>query len=182
MAKAVIWKRPPSAVYFETGDADAIKSEIARIGAKSALEFGPGDSTQTLIDAGLERIVTCEHVGHWFEVAKKRFAKNKQVKCLPFLDEAPVLVPGLGKQTFDIAFVDAPQGYLALRKVHPGFEDCSRYNTVLFALERAPVVLLHDATRPLERGTLGRINALGHKITFIHGINKIGMARIERNG
>jgi hypothetical protein len=40
------------------------------------------------------------------------------------------------------------------------------------------VVYLHDATRPLERGTLGRLNAMGYKHEFLD--SPFGLARITK--
>jgi hypothetical protein len=72
---------------------------------------------------------------------------------------------------------------------HPGQEDCSRLNTCLAALKLAPVVLLHDAIRPLERATLGRLELAGHKVEWVAAPMKwkqlddsYGLARIIRDG
>ena len=169
-------------------DYGAIIEEVKRIGAKTALEFGPGYSTLALIESGLDRIVTCEHDEEWFGKAKERFEEYPRVSVKRYEDVAPTaqLAGVVTDETFDLCFVDSPKGYNAQpgmppggRTIHPGQEDCSRLNTCLAALDRAPIVLLHDATRPLERATLGRLNAMGHKITFIPCRN--GMARIERH-
>ena len=164
---------------FQAGDKESIRLEIERIGAKSCLEFGPGESTQALIELGLERIVTLEHIPKWLAVAKKRFAKHKHVRVGAFTDTVPVVAELDDDEWFDIAFVDTPKGN-GLRKVHPEFPDCARLNACLAALHHTDVVLLHDATRPLERATLGRLNSAGYKITFILD-NRFGMARIERS-
>jgi hypothetical protein len=147
-------------------------------GAKSVLEFGPGDSTQVFLDAGVERVVSCEYIDKWYDVAVKRFKKDKRVSILKFTDTFPVTVEGLGDEMFDVAFVDAPKGWpMTNRFRHPGYEDCSRINTCLFALERAKAVFLHDAYRPLERGTLGRLHRMGFKHEFITP-TPLGFARI----
>jgi hypothetical protein len=163
-------------------------------GAKTALEFGPGISTFALIEAGVERILTLEHNAEWYDKALEQFKDYPQVEVRRYWDQAPVAVyevPGGIAQSdpyeeFEIAFVDSPKGHthkvieaLGVRKVHPGQEDCSRLNTCLKALQHAPLVYLHDAYRPLERGTLGRLNALGHRSEFI-APSKRGIARICR--
>ena len=166
---------------FEQSDKESIREEVERIGAKTCLEFGPGESTQALIEIGLEKIVTCEYVPKWLAVARKRFAKHKHVYCLSFTDTFPVVVEGDCNERFDIAFVDAPKGFNPVRTIHPEAPDCSRLNTVLFALERCDVVFLHDAQRPLERATLGRLWATGlYDIQFVN--SRIGMARISKRG
>lgn len=172
------FERSPLSYSFGQEDFNAIKAEIERVGAKSVLEFGPGDSTDCYLACGIQRIVTCEHKDKWFKVAQKRFKKEPRVKLLRYTDTDPVEVPDLGGEMFDIAFVDSPQGFYPMRKAHPGMEDCSRLNTCLFALKHAKVVLLHDANRPLERGTLGRLNQMGYHWEFA-SFGRIAMARIE---
>lgn len=173
------WVRPEGNSPLGARDAETFKAEIDRIGAKSVLEFGPGDSTQVFLDLGIERVVTCEHKEKWLEEAKKRFGSEPRVKVVSYTDTVPVTVPDLGDEKFDLALVDSPQGFYPMRVAHKGMEDCSRLNTCLFALERAKVVLLHDATRPLERGTLGRLWAAGYHFEFIK-IRDIGIARITQ--
>lgn len=161
--------------------------EIRILGAKTALEFGPGYSTLALIESGLEKIVTLEHDLQWFEKAREQFRDYPQVEIRSYKDEPEAIADLKPDETFDIAVVDSPKGFThqmpatsGLRKVHPGQEDCSRLNTCLLALKHAPIVYLHDARRPLERGTLGRLNAMGHKHTIIP--TRVGIARIERSG
>lgn len=166
---------------IDEGDVIIFRKEIERINAQSVLEFGPGESTQVFLDLGVGRVVTCEHKDRWLKVAQERFANEPRVKVLSYTDTLPVEVPELNGEKFDLALVDSPQGFKPMRVAHPGMEDCSRLNTCLFALEHAKVVLLHDATRPLERGTLGRLNAMGYDVRLV-AINKIGLgtARIEK--
>lgn len=157
-------------------------------GKKRVLEFGPGCSTFALIEAGCEKIVTCEYNQEFLDSAKDKFKDYPQVEVVRFWDEPEARAEIEGE--FDLAFVDSPKGYKFIagitppggRTPHPGQEDCSRLNTCLLALQHAPVVLLHDAARPLERGTLGRLSQLGHKVTFYKEASKAGLARIERHG
>jgi hypothetical protein len=155
-------------------------------GVKTALEFGPGVSTLALIEAGVEKIVTLEHLAEWYDKALEKFKDYPQVTVARYADEPSIAAAEVAFQDFDIAFVDSPKGFthevieaLGVRKVHPGQEDCSRFNTCLFAVDKAPLVYLHDAYRPLERGTLGRLNALGHRSEFI-AKTKYGLAKIWR--
>jgi hypothetical protein len=168
---------------FPFADYGKLIEEVQKLGAKTALEFGPGISTLALIESGLERIVTCEHDDEWFEKAKEKFREYPQVEVVRYWDEPEATSEAVG--VFDVGFVDSPKGFTHLvpsirgtRKKHPGQEDCSRLNTCLLALKHAPVVYLHDTNRPLERGTLGRLNKMGHKHIFIPG--RAGFARIER--
>ena len=148
-------------------------------GKKSVLEFGPGFSTFAFIEAEVGRILCCEYLDKWIEFSNERFKDYPQVEIIRFLDE-PEAKADIGDEQFDLAFVDSPKGFWGARTVHPGQEDCSRLNTCLLALKHAPVVLLHDTVRPLERGTLCRLSSMGHKVTHVNGA-VYGMARIERN-
>jgi hypothetical protein len=147
-------------------------------GKKSVLEFGPGFSTYAFIEAEVPRILCCEYLDKYFDFAKERFKDFPQVEIVRFWDEPEARAEIEGE--FELALVDSPKGYAGARTPHPGQEDCSRLNTCLLALKHAPVVLLHDAYRPLERGTLGRLNAMGHKVTYYREASGTGMARIER--
>lgn len=171
------WVRAEGAATFHAADKKILSEAVAD--AQSVLEFGPGGTTEIFIKAGVPRIVTCEYIEKWFEVAKAKFADHENVEVLSFTDTVPVVVDGLADdEMFDVGFVDAPKGYAAARFIHPDFADCSRFNTTLFALERCKVVFLHDATRPLERGTLGRLNMLGYEHTFLD--SPFGLARITK--
>jgi hypothetical protein len=168
--------RPADAVVLHPQDLQYLKFEVASLGVNSILEFGPGASTEVFVGMGLQ-ITTVEHMQKWYEVAVERFNGFPNVRVLKGEDEMPFRVEGMGSyEKFDLAFVDAPQGFFPARKVHKGYEDCSRFNTTLFALQHAPVVLLHDVVRALERGTLNRLNRMGYKIEIIKV--PYGMARI----
>ena len=160
-------------------DHDALV-EIGR-DAHSVVEFGPGYSTFAFIEAGVEEIVGLEHDPHWFDVQTERFKDYPQVEIKRYENEGPVArVPDcVASCQFDIALVDSPKGYKAARIVHAGQEDCSRLNTCFAALKLAPVVYLHDACRPLERGSLNRLSSLGYKVEHINVRGEsYGLARI----
>lgn len=153
-------------------------------GAKSALEFGPGLSTLALVEAGVSEIVTCEHDPQWLQEARTRLKEFPGVRVEEYQNVAPeaLCVALDGHPQFDLAFVDSPSGVQgnakkAQRVRLPGQEDCSRLNTCLAALRHSPVVYLHDWFRANERATLGRLGAMGHKVT----ISKLScIARIDR--
>jgi hypothetical protein len=171
------WERAVGAATFHIKDAKLLTEAVQ--GVNSVLEFGPGGTTDVFIKAGVPRIITCEYIDKWYEAARERFSENMNVGVLLFTDTVPVVVEGLDPdEIFDVGFVDAPKGYAAARKAHPGYEDCSRFNTTLFALERCKVVYLHDATRPLERGTLAKIRLMGYEYEFLD--SPFGLARITK--
>lgn len=145
---------------------------------KSLLEFGPGYSTHLFLCAGVERIVSCEHDSSWLTRAGELFANDKRVTILPYAN-SPVVAANLEGQTFDAAFVDSPKGTAKARVVHRGQEDVSRYNTLRAALTCAPLVLLHDARRPLEQAALARLVAEGLAEWDLFETTK-GIARLRR--
>lgn len=164
---------------FTFDDYQALMDECHRLGAHSALEFGPGASTLALVEAGLDRIVTLEHDPKWRAIATERCAAHPQVRVLAYSNARTIDPKLLAGEALDLAFVDSPVGIEARSAQRfPGQENCSRLNTTLFALDRAPVALLHDAKRPGERETLRRVAALGHKVSMIDTVK--GIARIER--
>lgn len=152
--------------------------------AKSALEFGPGISTFALIEAGVKRIVTCEHDPAWAMRAVEALMDYPQVAIYQYDNVAPEAnVEGLdANEQFDLAFVDSPSGTEGLAKKPErtrlaGQEDCSRLNTCLAALRHSRIVYLHDWFRANERATMGRLAAMGHRIT----VDRLScFARIER--
>ena len=153
---------------FPHDDAILLKGEIERLGAKTILEFGPGESTAFFSGLGYE-IATCEHDPHWHQVAVDRFKDNPKVRVFKYENEMPIPpIEGLAGR-FDVGFVDTPQGYMAARKVLKGYEDCNRLNTALYALKHCDSIFLHDVARPLERCTLERLNREGFRFQIIEG-------------
>jgi hypothetical protein len=174
------WVRPDGMATMCQQDADILRQEVVSRDVKSVLEFGPGNSTDVFHELGLH-ITSIEHSDKWYPVAVERFKDLPNIRVLKGEDEMPFRVPELDRdERFDLAFVDAPQGYMPLRKVHKGYEDCSRLNTTLFALERCQVVFLHDTKRPLEKGTLWRLRRLGYHVEQMK--TSYGIARITHNG
>jgi predicted O-methyltransferase YrrM len=183
MKNPLDWSRAEGASTHHIEDVRLLTEAVKD--ANSVLEFGPGGTTDIFINACVPRIATCEYIDKWYEVARERFKDIPTVAVFRFSDTVPVDVPGLGDEKFDVGFVDAPKGYAAARTAHAGYEDCSRFNTTLFALERCKVVYLHDAIRPLERGTLARLHLMGYDHEFLK--SPFGLARIwkreqESNG
>jgi hypothetical protein len=151
-------------------------------GMKRVLEFGPGASTLAMIEAGVEHIVSAECNPRWEAAAKERlkdYVDAGRVEIVQFTNTVPVTFRPNVEGPFDLVFVDSPVGIEARSAVrHRGQENCSRLNTMMAALDLAPVVLLHDAKRPGEQKTLDRVAALGHRVTMIECVK--GLARVDR--
>lgn len=151
-------------------------------GMRNILEFGPGASTLALIEAGVERIVSAECNPKWEAAANERlkdYVAAGRVEIVRFTNTAPVAFCPSVVGPFDLVFVDSPVGIEARSAVrHRGEENCSRLNTMMAALDLAPIVLLHDARRPGEQATLERIAARGHLVTMLECVK--GLARVDR--
>lgn len=134
---------------------------------KSILEFGPGVSTDAFINAGCQRIATCEHIDKWFHVAVERFKDYPQVTVYRYMNSHEVTIPGLDpSERFDIAFVDSPIGAPKNRVKIKGQEGCSRLNTLLYAMNHAYVVYLHDVYREAEQASLEYASRLGWNVNI----------------
>jgi hypothetical protein len=166
---------------FSFEDYGALLTECRRLKVRTSLEFGPGISTLALVEAGAA-VVTCEYSERWLNGARELLKGYSEVRVLRYFNEPEARVEGLAAaETFDMAFVDSPLGLPSRGAVrHAAQEECNRLNTVLFAIERAPVVLLHDARRPGEQETLKAVIAAGHSVSRIE--TRKGIARIERRG
>lgn len=164
---------------FTFDDYGALLTEAKRVNAKTVLEFGPGNSTLAWVEAGCTDITTLEYQPRWMQVARDKLKPFPEIKLLSYANTAVITIPQLNGKQFDLIFVDSPVGLEASPKVAPRFkgqENCSRFNTLTWALGRAPVVLLHDAKRPCEQNTLTRIDREKYKVEMIDTIK--GMARI----
>jgi hypothetical protein len=138
----------------------------------SVLEFGPGESTKALIEAGVREIVTVEHNDKWFEVARRTLKAHKNITLLRYHDAPVVEMPEIQGRLFDLAIVDSPPGAgNRSRIVHPGQEGLSRFNTLKFACEHAKIVMLHDADRPDDVASIERLGfawrLVGQKFALI---------------
>jgi hypothetical protein len=151
-------------------------------GMKRVMEFGPGASTLAMIEAGVEHIVSAECSPLWeakARVSLHEYIDAGRVEIIRFTNTVPVTFSQEVEGPFDLVFVDSPVGIEARSAVrHKGQENCSRLNTMIAALDLAPVVLLHDAKRPGEQATLKRVADLGHRVTMIECVK--GLARVDR--
>jgi hypothetical protein len=147
-------------------------------GKKSVLEFGPGSSTYAFIEANVPVIVSCESNSRWYQVARTKF--DKKVYLIKYDHTLmPLSIPKIDKDQFELVLVDAPIGIQANQAYRvPEYEECSRINTLLYALEKAPIVLLHDAHRVGEQKSLEVVRSLGYNIK-IHDTEK-GLAVITK--
>jgi hypothetical protein len=172
-----LYKREQSVFTFD--DYAVLLSEAKRVNAMRVLEFGPGNSTLAWIEADCDEIISLEHNPKWMAVARDKLSgMHPNLRLLSYKNAPKINLPELNGKTFDLAFVDSPVGVdLKSGTSFPGQENCSRLNTLLFALSRTPVVLLHDAKRPGEQATLDRIRNCGtYNIEMIDTVK--GMARI----
>ena len=147
-------------------------------GIGSVLEFGPGSSTWAFIEAGVPDVVSCESDPAWIESAKAQFGERVEIVWFD-RKTMPLKIPALDGRQFDLAFVDAPLGVQSGESVEiPGHEGMSRVNSVVFALDHARRVFLHDSKREGERRTLHFVQSMGYRVKTHNTLR--GIAEIWR--
>jgi hypothetical protein len=147
-------------------------------GVQSVLEFGPGSSTWAFIEAGVPEVVSCESDPAWIESAQAQFGERVEIVWFD-RKMMPLDIPALNNRQFDLAFVDAPVGAQSGKSAKiPGHETRSRINSVVFALEHARRVFLHDAKRKGEQRTLQFVQRMGYRVKTHDTLR--GMAEIWR--
>lgn len=144
--------------------------------AECVLEFGPGHSTYAFIEAEVKEIHTLEYQEAYYQQARRDFATYRNVYVGRFINKSHIYLDMLKGFKFDLAFVDAPIGEGHNRRILPGQELCSRYNTTRCALDHAACVLLHDCHRYGEQHTLKRLEDSGYRVK-IHSTKK-GVAEV----
>ena len=160
-----------------TAEEYTILMEAAQ-GMDSVLEFGPGSSTWAFVEAGVRNIVSCEFDPRWLEKTRVEFEGYADV--LEFdQTQYPLIIPRVEAQTFDLILVDSPVGLHGKKTPRfKGYEDCSRWNTMCWAIEHSDLIFLHDAHRPGEKETLRKVEQLGYTVT-LHKTQK-GLAEIRK--
>lgn len=104
-----------------------------------ALEFGPGNSTQALLDAGV-KVVSLES-------DPRRAAQSKtdypSVEILQYAGTSfPIVAPWAPlERMFDVSVIDGPPG----STVNP-----ARLNSALFCYPRTKTMIFHDSNRDVE--------------------------------
>lgn len=164
-----------SKTIFPDEDRAALLSELREIDAPTVLEFGPGESTKVFFEHGVKMLVSLEHDARWLQRARGALAPLKPAGTTwalwAYVNEPKISHIYVDPMRFDLALVDSPQanawGWARL----PGQEKLARYNTLSYAVERAQVVLLHDANRIGERESL---RALGLKCEMLtHKLGRV---------
>lgn len=141
---------PKEQHWWSFNDYGAVVDEVARLGAKTALEFGPGSSTLALVEGGCRSVDALEDDGHWYDVYATRLAKagrdaGARVVLHRYTWSDPVNVPAVGGMTFDVALIDGP-------RYTP-----NRVAVLLYCLERARWVILPTEEQPWLRETAARV-------------------------
>lgn len=124
-------------------DADALRAIVRDNRISSVLEFGPGASTRVLLEAGADRVTTCENDPHLFRAARLHFCQDSRVAVVHYMLGGDIAVPKLDGKAFDAAYINAPDG--------------DRMNTLRCALRACGLVFVQDAKRSDRMSTLGRI-------------------------
>lgn len=147
---------------------------LSEIKPKLTLEFGPGNST-VVLSRNSETVHTYEPSMQWFIHYSKVFREIglTNVEMRTFDNAYPLFIHGASKK-YDVAFVDSPYGNWD----SPGFEGRSRFNTMEFAVERAPIVILHDTKRERESATITHFVQAGMRSIYFN--TEKGMTMLYR--
>jgi hypothetical protein len=134
---------------------------------RQVIEFGPGASTLAFLRAGCA-VVSVEEDGRHFQDAQRTLMVPN---CTLLLGSPPAIMehPAVAAHTFDLAFVDGPAAKGPL----------PRLNSIQAAMNRAQVVMLHDANRPGETATLAEMMK-GGEWTLEKHPSKRGIAVLRR--
>lgn len=143
----------------------ALVGVVRRLRPARVLEFGPGTSTRALVEAGVDRVDTCEDSLEYYRRALVDLARFPSVTVHKYLVQPgrPVSVPALDGERFDLGFVDGP------------FGPESRPPTIRYALDRCDAVLCHDAR---ETHVLPHLRALadeGLRVELIESPNMFAL-------
>jgi hypothetical protein len=150
-------------------DARVIETVMHFHEVNTVLEFGPGESTRLFKKYGAYLIDTLEDNETYFDLLVDEFSDAIETTVFKYTPTREGRVFGL-QESYDMAFVDGPVGTPFM----------SRISTVLFALQKSGLVLLHDSDRLGERQTLKYLEDHGHRITHF-GTQK-GIAMITYGG
>jgi hypothetical protein len=123
---------------MDKSECDWLSSFCYVHGVLSVLEFGPGNSTAALLDAGVSVLHSFEENPGRAMVIRNRFPDI--VRVIDYNPtESPILVEL--NQAYDLAVIDGPSG----SSVTP-----PRINSAMFSFERADMLLFHDSKRDFE--------------------------------
>lgn len=124
-------------------DAATLRALVRDNRISSLLEFGPGESTALFIEAGVNRVTTCENDPIAFRAARLHFMPDDRVTVLHHFFAPEIVIPKLDGKAFDAAYVNSPDG--------------DRMNTVRCALRACGLVFVQDAKRPDRMAMLDRL-------------------------
>jgi hypothetical protein len=114
---------------------------------KTAIEFGPGNSTLALIDGGVDRIETFEQCFDRAKAIRGEFGAGVRVHVYA-PDELPIRY-ALPLTSYDLALIDGPTVN----------NPPARLNAALFCFSLAKRVMFHDSKR--DHQTLAILKSLG---------------------
>lgn len=136
-------------------DYDFLADWCRKQGFRHVVEFGPGDSTLALLDAGC-RVVSYEHDIGWLKKSLERFRSETEVEILHLpegdLPEVPAIAP-------DCVLVDGPP--------YREGQTMSRLGPCEWALRVCGCFLLHDTRRDGEIATLAEMERRGMQVTQV---------------
>ena len=149
------------------------------LGLNAVLEFGPGSSTWAFIEANVKEIISYEFDKRWLEETKTRFDGMVDIR---YFDHTrfPLILDGAEHDWFDLILVDSPVGLHGKKTPRfDGYENCSRWNTLEWAIRHTDHILLHDAHRDGEQESIKRVLETNEFDLTIYNTEK-GIAELKR--
>lgn len=157
-------RHPESRMYnsysIKPDDGDWLQEFVTTNGVKTVLEFGPGASTWSFLNAGCE-VVSLEYQDHWFRHYQREFSDHPAVTIMRYENRGELIIPELDSRKFDLGFVDSPVG-----KLGAIYKKFARINSCEFVAAHTDLWLLHDARRPGEKNTLSVFEDKGWTVEF----------------
>lgn len=103
---------PEERHWWSFNDHRAVMETMLERRPTRVLEFGPGSSTLALIEGGATTIDTCEDNPDWAGVYEERLQGKfpEIVRLHRYTYAAPLTIPAIDGQTYDLALIDGPLG------------------------------------------------------------------------
>lgn len=161
-------------------DLKPVLSYILAYKVKNVLEFGPGDSTEYFLAHAADVVIhSCEDNKQFAASARAKFKDVVRAFIYEYENTPAISIPELDNSKFDMGFVDGPYGG-RYRVRLPAMEECSRLNTIRYALERCPTVFVHDTKRPAEQAAIAQIQReCGDKLEVLNVSSVLGLTRLR---
>jgi hypothetical protein len=95
--------------WWSEDDRTVLRAILGYIRPKTVLEFGSGDSTLTIAEAGIPWIDTFEDNEKWYDFNYETFKQHRSINHYLYQRRDPLFLPQVQVQCYDLGFVDGPR-------------------------------------------------------------------------